>query len=102
MNWALLLLAILADHFLTEYGIRRHGLDIEANPLFRWSWRRFGGGASLLLQAAILLPFLWLAERVAPAEAFLLPLCLWLVVANNLLVLAVLAWRDRRRRKPLA
>ena len=96
MNWVLLLLAIVADHLVTEQGIRRHGLAIEGNPLFRWSWRRFGGPASMLLQAAILLPALWLAERWAPDAAFVLPLVLWLTVAANVLVL-VRASTGRRR-----
>lgn len=93
MLWALLLLAILADHLVTEHGIRRHGLEIEGNPLFRWSWRRYGGRASLLLQAVILLPLLWLAQRWTPDAAYVLPLVLWLTVALNLAVL----WRSRRR-----
>ncbi len=89
MNWLLLVTAILADHLVTEIGIRRHGLGIEANPLFRWSWRRYGGLFSMLLQAALLRPMLWLAERFFPAEAILLPACLWLIVTFNLAVLAV-------------
>lgn len=89
MNWALLLLAILADHLVTEVGIRRHGSGIEGNPLFRWSWRRYGSFASLLLQAAILLPLMWLAERLIPDEAVVLPAILWLTVMLNIAVLAV-------------
>jgi hypothetical protein len=33
MNWLLLVLAILAEHVVTEVGIRRHGTYIEGNPL---------------------------------------------------------------------
>jgi hypothetical protein len=50
----------------------------------------------MLLQAAILLPALWLAERWAPDAAFVLPLVLWLTVAANVLVL-VRASTGRRR-----
>lgn len=89
MNWVLLVLAILADHVVTEVGIRRHGAGIEGNPLFRWSWRRFGGVASMVLQAAILLPLMWLAERLFPDEAILLPAILWLTVILNVGVLTV-------------
>ncbi len=89
MNWVLLVLAILADHLVTELGIRRHGLEIEGNPLFRWSWRRYRSFASLLLQAAILLPLMWLAERFFADEAVLLPAILWLTVLLNVAVLAV-------------
>jgi hypothetical protein len=89
VNWVLLVLAILADHLVTEIGIRRHGSEIEGNPLFRWSWRRYGGVASLLLQAAILLPLMWLAERFFPDEAVLLPAMLWLTVILNIGVLSV-------------
>lgn len=88
MNWLSLLLAILADHFITEIGIRRHGLGIEGNPLFRWTWRRFGGLASVLIQGAILFPLLWAAERLFPQEAFLLPLIIWLTVVLNVVTLA--------------
>ena len=42
----------------------------------------------MILQATILLPLLWAAERLWPSEAFLLPLILWLTVAINVLVLA--------------
>ena len=73
MNWVLLVLGILADHIVTEVAIRRHGLGIEGNPLFRWSWRRYGGLASMLLQGAILLPLMWLAERFFLEEPVLLP-----------------------------
>ncbi len=89
MNWLLLLLAIAADHLTTELAIRRHGVEIEGNPLFRWSWRRFGGFASLALQAVILFPLLWLAERLAPDAAFLLPMMVWLTVALNVGVLVI-------------
>jgi hypothetical protein len=89
VNWALLILAILADHLVTEIGIRRHGLAIEGNPLFRWSWRRYGGLASMLLQATILLPLMWVAERFFPAEAILVPGLLWLTVILNVAVLAI-------------
>jgi hypothetical protein len=89
MNWVLLLLAILADHAVTEIGIRQHGVRIKGNPLFRWSWRRFGGVASMLLQAAILLPLMWLAERHFPNEAILLPAALWLTVLLNAGVLII-------------
>ena len=89
MNWLFLLLGIIADHAVTEVGIRRHGLEIEGNPLFGWSWRRLGSFGSLLLQAAMLFPMLWLAERLLPEEAFLLPTMIWLIVAFNLVVLAI-------------
>ena len=89
MTWVLLVLAILADHLVTEVGIRRHGEQIEGNLLFRWSWRRFGGVASMVLQAAILLPVMWLAERFFPDEAFLLPAMLWLTVILNIGVLTL-------------
>lgn len=87
MNWWLLLGAILADHIITEMGIRRHGVDIEGNPFFHWSWRRFGGVGSLLLQTVLLCPLLWLAERLAPTEAILLPLTIWLTVGVNIILL---------------
>lgn len=89
MNWLLLLLAIIADHFVTETGIRRHGIEIEGNPLFRWTWRRFGSFVSFLIQAAILFPLLWAAERLFPNEAFLLPVTIWITVALNLALVAL-------------
>jgi hypothetical protein len=99
MLWALLLFGILADHLTTEYGVRRHGVTVESNPLFRWVQRRFGGLAALAAQLAVLCPLLWLAQRAAPDAAFVAPLISWLIVANNLLVLVRLR-RSRGRAGP--
>jgi hypothetical protein len=87
VNWLLLLAAIVADHVITEAAIRRHGVDIEGNPLFHWTWRRFGGFGSLLIQAAILFPLLWAVESLFPNEALLLPAAIWLTVVSNVVVL---------------
>ena len=43
----------------------------------------------MLLQAAILLPLMWLTERFFPSEAILLPAILWLTVILNIAVLTI-------------
>ncbi len=95
--WALLVAAIAGDQLTTAYGIRRYGPRIEANPLMRAVWVRWGAPGILLLQCALLFPVLAIAQIYSPDFAFLVPLLVFGAAANNIRVIVVKARRRRRK-----
>ena len=97
MLWALLAAAIAADQLTTAHGIRRYGPKIEANPLMRAVWARWGARGLLLLQCAVLVPVMALAQIYSPDFAFLVPLLVFAAAANNVRVILVKARRRRRK-----
>jgi hypothetical protein len=95
--WVLLIAAIAADQITTVYGIRRYGPRIEANPVMRTVWKRWGARGLLLVQVAVLVPVMALAQIYSPDYAWLIPLIVLLAAANNVRVVAVKARRRRRK-----
>ena len=95
--WVFLIAAIAADQTTTSYAIRRYGPKLEANPLMRAVWVRWGAPGILLAQCAVLFPVLALAQIYSPDFASLVPLLVFAAAANNLRVIAVKARRRRRK-----
>jgi hypothetical protein len=95
--WILLVAAIAGDQLTTAYAIRRYGPKIEANPLMRRVWMRWGAPGILLAQCAVLLPVMALAQIHSPDYAFVIPLIVFAAAANNVRVVVVKARRRRRK-----
>jgi hypothetical protein len=95
--WVLLVAAIAADQLTTAHAIRRYGPRIEANPLMRRVWVRWGAPGILLAQCAVLFPVMALARIHSPDYALLIPMIVFAAAANNLRVVVVKARRRRRK-----